>query len=236
METMQIRLRYFAMVREIVGQSRATLDVPEGATAGMVFERLVADYPRLQGTAKSVMLMVNQEYVSPDHQLAEGDELALIPPVSGGANRPGAMFAVTSEPLDAREVERLVEDPATGAVVTFSGVVRNHARGRQVTALDYEAYEAAAEKMLARIGDEIEARWEIGKVAIVHRTGLLSIGEASVVIAVSSAHRDAAFEACRYAIERIKEIVPIWKKEIYADGEVWIGREADYQREIGRLA
>jgi molybdopterin synthase catalytic subunit len=113
--------------------------------------------------------------------------------------------------------------------------VRDHARGRAVRALDYEAYAPAAEKMMARIGDEIRERWGIDRIAIIHRMGLLEVGEASVVIAITSAHRDEAFDACRYAIERLKEIVPIWKKEFYEDGAIWVGSEADYQRETGRL-
>jgi MoaE-MoaD fusion protein len=233
---MQIRLRYFAIVREIMGQSRETMDLPEGATVGDVMARITAAHPRLDGASRSIMLMVNQEYVLADHVLADGDELALIPPVSGGeTGLSTSHFIVTSDVIDPRSVEKLVERPGSGAIVTFSGVVRDHARGRSVTALDYEAYDEAAEKMLARIGTEISDRWPVDDVAIVHRTGHLGVGEISVAIAVSSAHRDAAFDACRYAIERIKEIVPIWKKEHYADGEVWIGSEADYQREIGRL-
>ncbi len=127
-------------------------------------------------------------------------------------------------------------DDASGALVTFAGTVRDNARGKQVIALDYEAYPPAAEKMLEQIGDEIFERWGIRNVAIAHRHGLLHVGETSVVIAVSSAHREAAFEACRYAIERIKVLVPIWKREIYEDGAVWIGSEADYQVETGRVA
>ena len=122
-----------------------------------------------------------------------------------------------------------------GVVVTFTGVVRDNGRGRAVSALDYEAYAPAAEKMMERVADEIREKWGLERVAIVHRTGLLPVGEASVVISISSAHRDAAFDACRYAIERLKEIVPIWKKEHYDDGAVWIGSEAEYQRETGRL-
>ncbi len=139
---------------------------------------------------------------------------------------------MTEAVLDPRAVEALVESPAAGAIVTFTGTVRDNARGRNVVALDYEAYAAAAEKMLAQIGDEIRERWGIDRVAIAHRTGYLTPGEASVVIAVASPHRGEAFAACAYAIERIKEIVPIWKKEHYTDGAIWVGSEADYQREI----
>jgi len=231
---MKIRVRYFAMVRELLGRTEETRDVADATTAGELYDAIAVDAPRIAGLKRSVMLMVNQEYVQADHQLQDGDELALIPPVSGGAD--GVRhFEVTTEPLDARAIEQLVASPESGAVLTFTGTVRDNARGKGVTALDYEAYPPAAEKMLERIGDEIRDQWGIERVAIVHRYGLLQIGEASVVIAVASAHRDEAFAACRHAIERIKEIVPIWKKEHYDDGAVWIGSEADYQREIGRI-
>ncbi|MEA2514451.1 MAG: MoaE-MoaD fusion protein [Thermomicrobiales bacterium] len=232
---MRIRLRYFAILREALGRSEETREVADETTAGELFDLIATEVPRLAGLKRSVMLMVNQDYVSGDHRLRDGDELALIPPVSGGSDAGGRLFRVTTDPLDAREVEDAVADPSTGATVTFTGTVRDHARGKGVTALDYEAYPPAAEKMLERIGDEIRERWEIERVAIVHRYGLLQVGEASVVIAVSSPHRDEAFAACRHAIERIKEIVPIWKKEHYSDGAVWVGSEVDYQREIGRL-
>ena len=156
----------------------------------------------------------------------------LIPPVSGGGQ---PRFRVQSEALDPRFTESLVAHPGAGAIVTFIGTVRDHGRGQAVTHLEYEAYAPAAELTMAQIGDEIRERWGIDHVAIVHRVGSLAVGEASVVISVASAHRDAAFEACRYAIERIKEIVPIWKKEHYADGAAWLGSEHDYQVEIGRI-
>jgi molybdopterin synthase catalytic subunit len=231
---MQIRLRYFAIIRETLGRGEELREVPAGTTAGALFDRLAADQPRLVAMKSATLLMVNQEYVSPDHELRDGDELALIPPVSGGQT--GRRFRVQDDPLDPRGVERQVADPAAGAVVTFTGSVRDHARGRAVVALDYEAYAPAAEKMLARIGDEIAERWGLERVAIVHRVGRLSVGEASVVIAVAAPHRDEAFAACRHAIERIKQIVPIWKREHYADGAVWVGSEAAYQAEIGRAA
>lgn len=231
---MDIQLRYFAILRELLGRSDEVRTVPDGTTAGDVFDLLAHETPRLSGLKRSVLLMVNQNYVPSSQILADGDELAFIPPVSGGETAT-RRFLVTTDPLDARAVETLVADPGSGAIVTFTGVVRDNARGKGVTALDYEAYPPAAEKMLAKIGDEIRERWGIERVAIAHRYGLLQIGEASVIIAVSSPHRDVAFDACRYAIERIKEIVPIWKKEHYADGAVWIGSEQEYQREIGRL-
>jgi molybdopterin converting factor subunit 1 len=233
---MQIKLRYFAIMREALGKPEETREVPDGATAGDILDLLTVDAPRIAGMRRAVMLMVNQEYVDASHTLQDGDEFVLIPPVSGGdIQAPGRLFRVTEEPLDPREVEAAVAAPDTGATVTFTGTVRDNARGQSVSALEYEAYAPAAEKMLERIADEIKERWGLERVAIVHRIGLLPVGESSVVIAISSTHRDAAFDASRYAIERLKEIVPIWKKEFYADGAAWIGSEADYQRETGRL-
>lgn len=234
---MRINLRYFAIVRETLGRSNEVRELPDGATVGDVLNLLDAEAPRLADMRRSMMLMVNQEYVDAEHPLRDGDEFVLIPPVSGGAiERAGCLFRVTSDPLDPRDVEAVVAAPDTGAVVTFSGTVRDHARGQTVTTLDYEAYAPAAEKMLAQIGDEIRERWGLERVAIAHRTGTLQVGEASVVISVSSAHREAAFDACRYAIERIKQIVPIWKKEFYEGGATWIGSESDYQIETGRVS
>lgn len=233
---MQVQLRYFAIIRELLGRTSERRQVDQGVTAGSLFDLVAAETPRLAPLKRSTMLMVNEEYVSPDHPLADGDEIAFIPPVSGGSPGSNRLFRVQVEPLDARTVEAAVATPGAGAVVTFTGTVRDHARGRTVTALEYEAYEPAAEKILARIGDEIGERWGIDRVAVVHRTGRLTPGEASVVIAVASAHRGEAFAACEYLIDRLKEIVPIWKKELYDDGAVWVGSEADYQRAVGRLA
>lgn len=231
-DTITVDLRYFAAMREALGRSSERLDVPAGTTAGAVLGHLVAEQPRLERMRSIVMVMVNQAYASPDTVLREGDEVAFIPPVSGGAS---SCFRVQDAPIDAREVEALVMDPGAGAVVTFSGTVRDHGRGQPVSLLEYEAYAPAAERMMEQVGQEMRERWPVIKVAMVHRTGALPVGEVSVVIAVSSAHRDAAFEASRYAIERLKEIVPIWKKEHYDDGATWLGSEHDYQVEIGRL-
>jgi MoaE-MoaD fusion protein len=227
-----VDIRFFAVIREIVGRSAERRQLPDGSTAGDVFDELAREFPRLERMRPVTMVMVNKAYVTHDHVLRDGDELALIPPVSGGGQ---PRFSVQPEDLDPRQTESMVAHPGAGAIATFIGTVRDHGRGRQVTHLEYEAYAPAAELTMAQIGDEIRERWGIDHVAITHRIGSLAVGEASVVISVASAHRDAAFEACRYAIERIKEIVPIWKKEHYADGAVWLGSEHDYQVEIGRI-
>jgi molybdopterin synthase catalytic subunit len=228
----EIDVRYFALLREIVGRSRERRQAPAGATAGDVFDALIREHPRLERLKPVTMLMVNHAYVSDDHALADGDELALIPPVSGGESR---RFRVQEEPIDARELERLVSYPGAGAIATFIGTVRDAGRGQPVTHLEYEAYAPAAELAFSQIGDEIRTRWGLDGVAIAHRVGTLPVGEASVAISVASPHREAAFEACRYAIERIKEIAPIWKKEYYQGGAAWIGSERDYQVETGRI-
>lgn len=231
---MQITLRYFAIMREHLGKDVETLDVPDGTIAGEVFELAMKDEPRLAGLKRSVMVMVNEDYAEPDQVLKDGDDVALIPPVSGGDDE--KRFLVTTDELDPRKVEALVAGPDTGAVVTFAGTVRDNARGLEVTALDYEAYPSAAEKMLARVGAEAQEQWPGVRIAIAHRQGYLVPGEVSVVIGTASAHREDAYHASMFAISRIKEIVPIWKKEHYADGSTWIGSELDYQIETGRIA
>ena len=244
-DTITIRTHYFAMMRELLGMGGETLTLPAGSTAKDAFAVLVERPPRLAGMERAVMLMVNETYVRGSRVLQDGDELAFIPPVSGGSIEDDAsevapaglpkLFTVTAEAIDPRAVEALVAGPDAGAICTFTGTVRDNARGQDVTALDYEAYVPAAEKMLSHIGLEIVDRWPGVRTAITHRTGLLQPGEASVVIACASAHRAEAFAAAAYAIDRIKEIVPIWKKELYDDGSSWIGSEAEYQQEIGRL-
>jgi molybdopterin synthase catalytic subunit len=228
---MTITLRLFAIMRERTGLSERPVELPAGSRVSDLVELLEREYDVIAPLFRTSMIMRNQEYVARGETLADGDEIAFIPPVSGGS---GDHYRVTADVLDAQAVaDRVARDDA-GAIVTFVGTVRNHARGRRVLWLDYEAYPEAAEKQLARIGAELRERWPVCGVAIEHRTGKLDPGAASVVIAVSSAHRDAAFAAAAHAIERIKQIVPIWKKEAYEDGETWIGSEAEYQAEIGR--
>ena len=231
-QTITIQLRYFAIIRETLGRAEETRVVPTGTTAEGMFDLLAAENPGIARMKQTTMVMVNQAYVERGSPLRDGDEVALIPPVSGGGGAAERRFRVTTDPLDAREVEAQVAEPGAGAVVTFTGSVRDHARGRVVMALEYEAYAPAAEALLTQIGDEIAALWGIERVAIAHRTGRLAVGEASGGIAVASAHRGEAFAACQSAIERLKEIVPIWKKEWYGDGAVWIGSEAEYQQGV----
>jgi MoaE-MoaD fusion protein len=226
---MQVTVRYFASIREVIGQRSEVREVPEATTAGELLEQIVRDHPAIDGLRRASRIMLNQEYAESDDLLSDGDEFALIPPVSGGSDD----FHVIDRPIDVQALANLVASPSAGAVATFAGSVRDHARGRGVLVLEYEAYEEAAEKVLAQIGAEIRERWDIEGVAITHRIGRLSIGEVSVGIAVSSAHRAEAFNACRHAIERIKQIVPIWKKEFYVDGETWIGSESEYQAAFG---
>lgn len=227
---MHVKLLYFAVVREMIGHAQETRNVRPGQTLEEVFADVVADHPRIQRLRPSLLFMVNEEYAEPGYEVQDDDEIALIPPVSGGQQK---RFVVTEDPVSEADVSNLVASPDAGAIVTFVGAVRNNARGRSVVSLDYEAYPPAAEKMLQQIGEEIRERWGIDATAIIHRMGHLAVGEASVAIAVASAHRGDAFDACRYAIDRIKEIVPIWKKEFYEDGETWIGSEAEYQAAFG---
>jgi molybdopterin synthase catalytic subunit len=165
-----------------------------------------------------LLYAVNQEYAPPDRPLAEGDEVAVIPPVSGGA------FRLVDGPLDLGAVVSEVEDDRAGAIATFQGTVRRQSRGRQVIALEYEAYAGMAEKVMAEIADEAKARHDLCEVAVAHRTGRCEVGEVSVAIAVSAPHRQDALAACRDVIDELKERVPLWKKELYEGGEEWIGR------------
>jgi molybdopterin synthase catalytic subunit len=166
---------------------------------------------------------VNSEYAGWDDPLKEGDELAVIPPVSGGAigERHG-LVALSEEPLDPTAIAQRVRSTGDGALVVFEGIVREHSRGKQVRALVYEAYGSMAHKQIEQLAEEAARRWPISQLAVVHRTGTLQVGEVSVVIAVAAPHRGEAFDACEWLIDELKRTVPIWKKEIYTEGEAWI--------------
>lgn len=226
----KVTVRYFASIREAIGRREETRLISDETTAGDLVKAIVSDHPALAPLSRTSRIMVNREYADNGQVLSDGDEVALIPPVSGGSGD----FVVTDQPIDPQSLSDRVASDRAGAIATFAGTVRDNARGRDVQVLEYEAYPEAAEEVLEQIGTEIRARWDVEGVAISHRTGRLSVGEVSVAIAVSSAHRAEAFEACRHAIERIKQIVPIWKKEFYEDGETWIGSESEYQAAFGR--
>jgi len=212
---MRIRVRLFAAYREAVGRGEMNLEVEGAVSALDLWRRLGEEHPPLLEFGPSLLVAVNGEYASLDRSLKEGDEVAFIPPVSGGS------FRVTEEEIRLRELIDEVRDEEAGAIVTFQGTVRRHSRGREVQHLEYEAYPEMAEAKLREIGQEIQERWGV-RAAIVQRVGHLEVGEASVAIAVAAPHRREAFEAARYAIDRLKEIVPIWKKEFYEGGEEWI--------------
>lgn len=223
---MTITVQLFASLAESAGTRRIELPLDGATTAGGLTCAVIERYPALASMRDSVIVAVNAEYVSADFPIRAGDEVALIPPVSGGAAGPDdgsdAYFRITDAPLDVAAMHDLVLRPEAGAVSVFSGVVRNNNLGRDVDYLEYEAYPAMACKIMRQIADEVRARWEVCAVAMHHRRGRLEIGEASVVIAVSSPHRREGIEACHYAIDRLKAIVPVWKKEVWADGEHWI--------------
>jgi molybdopterin synthase catalytic subunit len=227
-----IIVKLFAAVAQKVGQRELTLPA-EGRTVADLLTDLRAKYPALEKLSGILLVAVNHQYVSHDYVLKDGDEVGLIPPVSGGSagagpsvsEFSGSLFVVTDAPLSADAIAAKVINPYAGAVVTFIGTVREYTRGRRTVHLEYEAYAEMAVGQMAQIGREIEDRWPGARTAIWHRTGKLEIGEASVVIAVATPHRAGAYEACRYAIERLKKIVPIWKKEVWEDGEEWVGAQ-----------
>ncbi len=226
---MRVRVVFFGILKDIVGSSEAELELPAGATAGDLWAALQAQTAGLARFEKSVAVAVNQQYSKPEALLHEGDEVALLPPVSGGSGpKPAPKTAMTGAhcqlqhaPIDSATVIRNIRRGEDGAVVVFDGTVRNHSRGRRTLYLEYEAYEKMALDALEALATEAKTRFEVRDCAIVHRLGRLEIGESSVLIVVASAHRAAAFEACRWIIDTLKRTVPIWKKEHFADGAVW---------------
>ncbi len=214
-----IRVLYFGVVRERLGVDHEELPLPQPPTIAALLTALVQRHEVLAPLLPAIRVALNQEFADPTQSISDGDELALIPPVSGGAPH----CRVSDQPLGLDEVVRAVSSRAAGGIATFTGIVREHSRGKQVRRLIYEAYVPMAERKMAEIARTIEHHIPGCAVAMVHRVGTLEIGEAAVVIAAAAAHRAQAFEACRLAIDRLKESVPIWKKEFYADGEQWIG-------------
>jgi molybdopterin synthase catalytic subunit len=229
---MRVQVVYFGILKDLVGSSEAQLELQTGATAEDLWTALQAQTPGLARFQKSVAVAVNQHYAEPGTLLHEGDEVALLPPVSGGsgsvAGLPDAKSAMRSahcrlqhEPIDTESIVHRIRRGEDGAVVVFDGIVRNHSRGRRTLYLEYEAYEKMALDALEALATEAKTRFEVRDCTVVHRLGRLEIGDSSVLIVVASAHRAAAFDACRWIIDTLKRTVPVWKKEHFADGAVW---------------
>jgi molybdopterin synthase catalytic subunit/molybdopterin converting factor small subunit len=225
------------MLREFVGLPAEDSDFPEGSDLGTIFEDYAHRYPRLREMAKSIVMARNQEFAALSTTVEEGDEVAFLPPVSGGAaadpaiiTPEGHYFALTRHAIDPHAIIGRLMNGLEGAVVTFEGTVRNHTKGRPTLCLDYEGYESMALKQMARIGLEISAAHEVGRIAMVHRLGRMLVGETSVTVIVTAAHRRPAFEAALEGINRLKKLVPIWKKEHFVDGEIWV--EGEWDRDV----
>lgn len=217
-----MRVRLFASYREAAGVGRLQLELEDGARVRDALSEIQRLHPLVGGGRAVALIARDRDYVDADAALADGDELALIPPVSGGATGSLARIAIGTGPLSVDEVIAAVRDDAFGAVAVFLGTVRDTSRGRRVTHLEYEAYGEMAERRMREIADRLEQRHAPARLAMHHRIGDLGIGEIAVVVAAGAPHRDAAFAAARAAIDELKRDVPIWKKEHGLDGAVWI--------------
>jgi molybdopterin converting factor subunit 1 len=249
-----VTVLFFGAARDAVGQSEVNFVLRGRPTAATALTELLEKFPDLKRFGRSLLFAVNQEYAASDREVRDGDELAVFPPVSGGADEASKnvrpvntgtagvspastsnatpsptnhdFFELTTEPIDLGAIARRVVLPECGATITLDGYAREWTDGRRTLYLVYEAYAPMAVRELERLGREVHKRFEIAHLGIIHRTGRLEIGETSVVIAVSAPHRRAAFEACEWAIRELKRTVPIWKKEVFEDGEVWVEGEA----------
>jgi molybdopterin converting factor subunit 1 len=235
---MRVRVLFFGRLKDIVGRGEEEAELSEGARVEDLFARYGNRFPELARFRTSVAASVNQEYAEWRATLAGGDEVAFLPPVSGGETATNAedIVELVRGPIRPPEIVARVKAPQDGAVAVFDGIVRNHSGGRPTLHLEYESYEAMALAKMREIVAEIHAKFPIHRVAVVHRLGRLEIGETSVFIAVSSAHRGPAFDACRYAIDTLKKTVPIWKKEFFRDGSVWAEGELPSTKTISGSA
>jgi molybdopterin converting factor subunit 1 len=223
---MQVRVLFFGILRELAGKPSDSLDLPEGRSVADVIAHYRQQIPQLEALLPSTALAVNQQYASADTRLNPNDEIALLPPVSGGSaidrsETQQRYASITREKIDTERILSALKRGEDGAALVFEGIVRNQTRGRKTLYLEYEAYEQMALQQMEALATEALASFQVRDVAIVHRLGRLQIGETSVLIAVASAHRAAAFDACRWLIDTLKRKVPIWKKEYFEDGAVW---------------
>jgi MoaE-MoaD fusion protein len=221
---MRVRVLFFGMLKDLTGQGSESAELPDSAMLGDLVRHFENQLPQIKDLLPAVAISVNQEYAGPETPLKDGDEVAFLPPVSGGAMQAGHC-AIVRAPIDANSILQRIKHPEDGAAVVFEGIVRNHTRGRRTLYLDYEAYEEMALKQMNGLAEQACSQFQIRDVALIHRLGRLHIGETSVLIVVASAHRAPAFEACRWLIDTLKKSVPIWKKEYFEDGAVWADGE-----------
>ena len=223
---MRVRVLFFGVLKEIVGCAEDSLEIPSEATLGSVFDRYAERFATLDVKRSSILFARNREFSKPGTMLHDNDEVAFLPPVSGGMdNPPRHLFSITREPIQSQALADQLKRPEDGAVVIFEGVVRNNTKGRETSYLEYEAYEPLALEQMTRIGTGLAIDFHVGRIGIVHRLGRLEIGEASVAVIATAPHRRPAFEAALAGIDRLKREVPIWKKEVFADGEEWVEGE-----------
>jgi MoaE-MoaD fusion protein len=227
---MKIRVLFFGILKDLAGQPGETIDLPDGAGAREVLLYYGRAIPQFEAMRSSIAISVNQEYAGEDRVLREGDEVGLLPPVSGGLTETDSSEArggvqIVRERIDAEAVVSRLKHSSDGAVVIFDGIVRDNTRGRRTLYLDYQAYEAMALKQMESLATEARSRFAVRGASIVHRLGRLEIGETSVLVVVAAAHRGAAFEACRWIVDTLKKTVPIWKKEYFEGGAVWADGE-----------
>ena len=227
-----MRVLFFGVLKDLVGCAEESLEIAPHSTLGNLFDGYAERFATLRDKRSSILFARNREFSNPDTVLYENDEVAFLPPVSGGSDRtlghsPGHIFAIVRDPIDSQAFANTLKRPEDGAVVVFEGVVRNHTKGRATSYLEYHCYQEMALKQMTLIGEEIAKQFAIGRIGIVHRLGRLAIGEASVAVIATAPHRRAAFEAALEGIDRLKREVPIWKKEVFVDGAEWVEGEWD---------
>ncbi len=222
---MQVKLLFFGRLRDLMTRSSDTIALPEGADLSQLLALLTRDKPAISALIPSLAISINEEYATRDMKLRDQDEVALLPPVSGGSGLEGKHSAIVRERIVAPAIVEPMKRGEDGALVVFDGIVRNNTRGRRTLYLDYHAYEAMAIKQMDELAEQALRDYKVDQVRIVHRLGRMEIGETSVLIAVTSAHRGAAFDASRFLIDTLKRTVPIWKKEYFEDGAVWADGE-----------
>ena len=215
----RLKVLFFASCREAVGRRETSVVLDGPSTVAGLLDTLCREHPSLGPLSGSLQVAVNAEYASREARLHDGDEVALIPPVSGGS---GDLFRIVTEAISVDDLQDRVRAPGDGAVVTFSGTVRNRTGDLETAYLEYEAYPEMAERVMAQLAAEARQRWPVGRIGILHRVGRLEVGEISILVSVAAGHRREAFEACHHLVDRLKEQVPIWKKEVGPDGEYWV--------------